>query len=315
MTEPAVVTLAVPCRADEPALGRTLERAHQSWLAAPHARTHALELLVCLNGSRPERPLADLRTFVAGAGLELVELGGEEAGRAPAAGPRGMAAALLCARAGKPIAWNILRRHARGHVALFLDADVAFAPETFGLLLNALAADPGAALASARTRCAPRPGLFERVMAAPYGVRFPNLSPQLYAARVAELPLAIPEDLLEPELWIALLLGHERVVRVPGAEVTVRLPATLGDFFRQRIRIEMGKVQLSHEYPGLERGAAPQPGVRDVVGSLGVIGTAWATAYLALRAAAHAVAWWRYRRGPRGNLWPQPVTTKQWGPT
>jgi hypothetical protein len=198
---------------------------------------------------------------------------------------------------------------------LFLDADVVFAPGTFGLLLDALAGHPAAALASARTRCAPRPGFFEHVMAAPYGVDFPNLSPQLYAARVAELPLAIPEDLLDPEHWLELTLGHERIVRVPGAQVTVRLPATLGDFFRQRIRIEMGKVQLAHEYPGLDRRGAPQPGARTVVAALGPAGTARLAAYLGLRAVAHAIAWWRYRRGRRGDLWPQPGTTKQWGPT
>ena len=47
-----------------------------------------------------------------------------------------------------------------------------------------------------------------------------------------------------------------------GARVVIRVPATLGDFVRQRIRIEMGKVQLAAEYPDVRRRAVPQPGLR-----------------------------------------------------
>src|SRR5439155_7185333 len=114
-----------------------------------------------------------------------------------------------------------------------------------------LAVHPAAVLASAKTTCVARPGLFERIMAAPYGVDFPNLSAQLYAARVEALPAAMPEDLIEPERWLELVLGRERLVRVPGVLVAVRLPGTLADFWKQRVRIEMGKVQLAHAYPGL----------------------------------------------------------------
>ena len=87
--------------------------------------------------------------------------------------------ALHCRRAGKPLAWNVLRQRARGELAIFMDADVTFTPHAFGLLLGALAAHPEAAIASGKTTCAPRRGLFEAIMAAPYAVDFPNLSPQL----------------------------------------------------------------------------------------------------------------------------------------
>src|SRR5207249_4219579 len=100
-------------------------------------------------------------------------------------------AALLVGRAGKPLAWNVLRQHARAPVAIFFDADVWFAPDAFRLLLGALAAAPSAGLASGKTICAPRPRPFERIMAAPYGVDFPNLSAQLYAARLGALPPAM----------------------------------------------------------------------------------------------------------------------------
>src|SRR6185503_17929262 len=173
-------------------------------------------------------------------------------------------------------------------------------------------AHPDAAIATARTTCAPRPGLFESIMAAPYGVEFPNISPQLYADRLAAMPATIPEDLLEPERWIELQLGRERVVRAPGAEVAVRLPGTLADFFRQRIRIEMGKVQFAYEYPGIETRGRPQPELRTVLASLGAGARARLGAYLALRTVAHALAWWRYRRGRTAGIWRQAATTKRW---
>src|SRR5437870_4558414 len=181
-----------------------------------------------------------------------------------------------------------------------------------GRTLAAALASPQAALASAKTTCAPRAGIFEGIMAAPYGVDFPNLSPQLYAARVAALPPAMPEDLIEPERWLELVLGCNRIVRVPAARVAVRLPGTLADFFRQRIRIEMGKVQLARQYPELAARGAPQPRARAALASLGPGGLVRLAAYLGLRSAAHAVAWWRYRRGATAGIWRQAATTKRW---
>ena len=48
---PAIVTLAIPCRADEPALARTVALALDGWRAAE--RGERLEVLVCLNGAPP----------------------------------------------------------------------------------------------------------------------------------------------------------------------------------------------------------------------------------------------------------------------
>ena len=149
-------------------------------------------------------------------------------------------------------------------------------------------------------------------MAVPYGVECPNISPQLYAGRLAALPASIPEDLLEPERWIELRVGRDLVVRAPGAEVAVRLPGTLADFFRQRIRIEMGKVQFTHEYPGIETRGREQPGLRTVLARLGHGARARLAAYLALRSVAHGLAWWRYRRGRTAGIWRQAATTKRW---
>jgi hypothetical protein len=305
------VTLAVPCRTDEPALERTLDAAWVSWQAAAQAATHALEVLVCLNGSAGgSRALTDLRAFAAARGVALAELPAD-ADAAVTNAP--LAVTALCTpRAGKAIAWELLRRGARGATMLFLDADVSFPGDTFGLLLDALAARPEAILASARTTCDARPTAFERVVAVPYRIDFPNLSPQLYAARRDGLPASMPQDLFDPEHWLELTVGAEHMVRAPGARVVIRLPATLGDFFRQRIRIEMGKVQLAAEYPDVRRRAVPQPGLRTAMSELGPVDLLRLGTYLALRETAHAIAWRRYRRGRTADVWRQAGTTKRW---
>ena len=306
-----VVTLAVPCRRDEPALGRTLAGAAASCRRAGMAR---VEVLVCMNGAGGDRPRDDACRFAAAARAPFAELDVDAEGPPPAspADTPLTVRVLATRRAGKPVAWNVLRGAARGPMAIFLDADVTFGEDAFGLLLDTLARTPGAMLASAKTTCAPRPGRFEAIMAVPYGVDFPNLSPQLYAARVAALPPAMPEDLIEPERWLELVLGCNRIVRVPAARVAVRLPGTLADFFRQRIRIEMGKVQLARQYPELAARGAPQPRARAALASLGPGGLVRLAAYLGLRSAAHAVAWWRYRRGATAGIWRQAATTKRW---
>ena len=308
------VTLADPCRTDEPALGHTLELAWTSWCAGP-AAGRPLEVLVCLNGDPGSgRGMADLRAFARGLGVEAHVVDVDGAARtswpAPAAPP--VVVALCTARAGKAIAWNLLRRAARGAAIVFMDADVWFAPDTLGRLLAALDAAPHAVLASARTRCAARSSGFEQVMAAPYAVDFPNLSPQLYAARRAMLPDTMPEDLLEPERWLELTAGADAIVRAAGAAVVVRLPATLRDFYRQRIRIELAKVQIAREYPALLARGASQPGPRDVLRQLRPSQLARLGVYLLLRQSAHVVARRWYARGRVHDVWRQAASTKEW---
>jgi hypothetical protein len=307
------VMLAVPCRTDEPALGRTLELAWASWCDVASGRARGLDLFVCLNGpGAGAAALEQLRAFVRARGTALIEIDADRGQAAPLADAPLVAAVWRTQRAGKAAAWTLLRQRGRAPQALFLDADVSFGRDAFGCLLAGLDAVPGAALASARTACAPRATTFERIMAAPYGVEFPNLSPQLYAARVAALPSSMPDDLIEPERWLELVLGPSRVVRLPSIEVVVRLPGTLADFFRQRVRIEMGKVQLAAEYPGLSARSARQPGARGALARLGPRALARLAGYLALRSAARVVAEWRYRRGCTAGVWRQAGTTKEW---
>jgi hypothetical protein len=300
------VALAIPCRTDEPALGRTLEAA---WRRLDDAGVGAAPTLVCLNGpdaaSSPAWRDAERLAHAAARPVRLVDA---DAVPEPANG----VTVLATPRVGKAIAWNVLRAHARAEVVVFLDADVELGPDAIGLLLRALAAAPDAVLASPKTSCAPRATAFERIMAVPYRIDFPNLSGQLYAARLARLPATMPEDLIEPERWLELVVGRDRIVREPAARVVVRLPGTLADFYRQRIRIEMGKVQLARDYPGLAARGNAQPRLRAALGALGPIDLVRLAVYLALRESAYAVAHRRYRQRRTAGVWVQAASTKQW---
>lgn len=309
-----LLTLAVPCRTDEPALRRTLDVALADLAAAPRAAAAAVEVVVCLNGPAAARSPAwdDVVALAARHGVEAAAVDADAGAAWPSPPARFGVVALLTRRAGKPIAWNLLRGGARSAVAVFLDADVDIAPGSIGLLLDALHAHPEAAIASPKTTCVARATAFERVMAAPYLVDYPNLSGQLYVARVAALPARMPEDVIIDERWLELTVGAERVVRIPEARVVVRLPATLRDFVRQRVRIELGKVQLARAYAGLEARSAPQPAPCTALASLGAAGAMRGLAYLLLRQGCRLIAVRRWRQGRTADVWRQAASTKRW---
>jgi hypothetical protein len=309
MTRP-VVTLAVPCRTDEPDLGRTLDDA---WARCDEAGV-AATTIVCLNGTGLDdcaaRRALETGARRTGRRIRSVDLDRDDD---PGGDPEAEEILVLrTVRAGKAIAWNALRARLGTPLVVFLDADVALGPGAVARLLEALGRHPTAILASPKTACAPRPTAFERIMAAPYGVDFPNLSGQLYAARVAGLPQRMPEDLIEPERWLELEVGSERMVREPAARVIVRLPGTLRDFYRQRIRIEMGKVQIERDYPALGARGNPQPRLRTAVRSLSLPDLGRLAIYLALRESAHVLARRRYGRRPTSAVWIQAASTKEW---
>jgi len=310
MSTPASVTVAIPCRTDEPALGRTLDEA---WGSATDAGL-APATLVCLNGQGGDTSSATAQLAAAaartGRTLRTVDL--DAGARAETTGDPRTIVVLRTRRPGKAIAWNWLRGALATDVVVFLDADVSLGPHALGRLLAALAAAPDAILASPKTTCAARPTFFERIMAAPYGIDFPNLSGQLYAARIAGLPPRMPDDLIEPERWLELAIGAARMVREPKALVVVRLPGSLRDFYRQRIRIEMGKVQLERDYPDLATRGNAQPRLRTALASLGIADVLRLGAYLALRESAHAIARRRYGRQTTADAWVQAGSTKEW---
>ncbi len=315
---PACVTVAIPCRTDEPSLGMVVDQVLANCRGAGFLGQSSLEWLVCVNGAGvgPDcRPVAALRERCAAHGIPLEEscIDGDVA-PAPATPPRGVALARLFVTSaeGKAGAWNLLRAAAAGDPVFMCDADVTFGPDAFARLWTGLRADPEVAVYSPKTDCRHDGSLLERIVAGPFRLDCPNLSGQLYAMRPHRVPRHMPEDLIEPERWLELAVGAERVGRDPRARVYVRLTSTLGDFFRQRVRIEMGKVQLRRVYPALLPRSRPQPGVR-AAWSLPAAERARLLAYVALRTAAHAWAWWRYRWGEVEGIWRQARTTKIWG--
>jgi hypothetical protein len=310
MSMHAPVTIAIPCRTDEPALGRTLDAA---WASATDAGV-APATLVCLNGAGGDTSsaAAQLGAAAARTGRTLHTVDVDAGARPETTGDPRAIVVLRTRRPGKAIAWNWLRDALATDDVVFLDADVSLGPHALGRLLAALAAASDAILASPKTTCAARPTFFERIMAAPYGVDFPNLSGQLYAARVAGLPPRMPEDLIEPERWLELVIGASHMVREPKALVIVRLPGSLRDFYRQRIRIEMGKVQLERDYPELATRGNAQPRLRTALASLGVTDALRLGAYVVLRESAHAIARRRYGRQTTADAWVQAGSTKEW---
>src|SRR5206468_900029 len=96
--------------------------------ALPAGEGASVELLVCINGPDPlaSAALRDLRAFARETAASFAEVtaDGVRPAALPPARPPLAVVALLTTRAGKPLAWNVLRRQARAPVAIFFDADV-----------------------------------------------------------------------------------------------------------------------------------------------------------------------------------------------
>ena len=302
------VTLLMPCRTDEPAVEATLGQVQAAW---QHGGLGTPRLSVCVNGAGgADAPIARaLRAWSAVQDLPFAQVDIDTAAVPPFdwSGVR----VLRTERPGKARAWNWLRRTTRTPAVIFLDADVEFAPDVPAALLQALVSAPAATLASARTQAIVRASALERIQAVPYAFPFENLSPQLYAARTDRLPAAIPEDLLDPERWLELIVGYRRIVHAPGAIVSVRLAATWRDFFRQRIRLEQAKRQLACEYPGLGGRGQPPPQQGTVRRHYAPADLARLVAYLGLRTVAAAIGRWRQRTGRVEVAWRQATSTKE----
>jgi hypothetical protein len=311
-----IVTIAVPCRADEPGLRVVLDDILAQCRTAPLSRARVIELLFCINGITPgaaARPVSALREGCAAHGIPLAEewiAADDVPASAGARAPR-YARALLTAAEGKAHAWNLLRQASTGDPVLVCDADVTFSAGAFARLHAGLGASPDMVLFSPKTDCRHGGSVLERILAEPYRLDFPNLSGQLYAMRPDRAPARMPEGLLEPERWLELEVGPQHVGRDPTARVYVRLTTTLRDFFRQRVRIEMAKIQLQDAYRHLLARSRPQPGFA-ALGALTFAQRCRLTAYVGLRSIAHARAWWLYHRGRRAGIWVQPRTTKYW---
>src|SRR6185436_19256913 len=82
---------------------------------------------------------------------------------------------------------------------------------------------------------------------------FGNVPGRLYALRVAALPEAMPPTVLHEDAYLTVRLGRARFAKVHEALVYLRPPTTWSEYLRQRVRNEVGKLQLTHEFPELHR--------------------------------------------------------------
>ncbi len=107
--------------------------------------------------------------------------------------------------------------------------------------------------AAARAPITAADGLVARVAALPHRFDFGNVPGRLYALRAAALPEPMPESVLHEDAYLSVRLGRARFAKEPGAVVRLRPPTTWSEYLRQRIRNEVGKLQLVHEFPELYR--------------------------------------------------------------
>jgi glycosyltransferase involved in cell wall biosynthesis len=220
---PVAITIAVLCRSDEPCLGRTMVA-----LAEAARRLQAcgrqIAFSICVNGG-PGPAHQAAKSFAAAQGEGRVMIGTLE-------------------RADKAAAWNWARARCSTPWIAFCDADVEPEPDALVRLAEALERSPGASVASARLVAElSEASLVARAASLPHRFDFHVVRGPLYLLRAKALE-QIPEGLLLEDAWISAELGSDRIVSVPEAVVAYRPAATLGDYFRERIRTEAGKMQI-----------------------------------------------------------------------
>lgn len=220
------ITIAVPCRSDEPGLARTLDALAEA--AAPlEARGHEVSFAVCVNG--PAGPAhAAAEAFATGAG-------------------RGRMSLFDLEKADKAAAWNRLRGGCETEWIAFCDADVEPAADALACLADSLETRPDAVVATARLEPDLSGASFvARAAALPHRFDFGVVRGPLYLLRADALN-RMPEGLLLEDAWLSAELsarGTGSVLSVWSAVVKYRPAHTLGDYFRERLRTEAGKIQI-----------------------------------------------------------------------
>ena len=241
------ITIGVPASAVEKELAGALVSLERS---AAHAG-RPYEIVVAVNG--PEEPApaaAGAAAFATAAGLPLVA---DERGPAPPVLP--VVRLLRLAVRSKVAAWNAIRAAARAPVIVFADADVRVARDAIALLAARLGAEPDLAVVGARevALLEPGDGPWARAAALQYRFDFANIPGRLYVLRAAALPEPMPAHVLHEDAYLTVKLGRARFAKERSAVVYLRPPLTWRDYLRQRVRNEVGKLQLAHEFPDLRR--------------------------------------------------------------
>jgi cellulose synthase/poly-beta-1,6-N-acetylglucosamine synthase-like glycosyltransferase len=273
------LTLAIPCRADEPGLTATLE---SLFAACQHRQLPPRlisECIICINGLTPGEmcpPFMAVRDFCDRHGMPIEEVWLEPNERPTQGEAQSVVSSpleeplldghkvstnssllsfvvLLTERRGKPLAWNTLWHRARGKLVLFCDADVRIEGNAVYHLYARLRQESQLALTAAREVpvCQDNGTWWSRMGAIPYRFDFGNAGGRLYLIRKDALSGRMPEDLLLEDAWLTVAVGKHRVAKELRAHVFFLPPATWRDYFAERVRTEGGKLQLSRMHRAL----------------------------------------------------------------
>ena len=193
------LSLAIPCRADEPDLGSTLESLFTASLSSRLPSGCVRELLVCINGVGPAQlcpPLLAVRDFCARHAVSLREIALSSAEQdeshkqyESSSGPEEQGAltcrVLLADWRGKPRAMNTLWQWAGGDLLLFCDADVRLDPQAIACLYACMRTEPQLGLVAAREvpLLEPEASIWSRMGALPYRFNFGNAGGRLFLIR------------------------------------------------------------------------------------------------------------------------------------
>ena len=334
------LSLVVPCRADEPDLGSTLESLLVASLSSQLPAGRVRELLVCINGVGPDRPcpepsrracppLLAVRDFCARHAISLREIALSSAEQAqthkryqssPGAEGRGALTCrvLLAAWRGKPRAMNTLWQWAYGDLLLFCDADVRLDPPAIAHLYAQAQAEPQVGLVAAREvpMLEPKTGIWSGMGALPYRFNFGNAGGRLFLIRKDALSGPMPEDLLLEDAWLTVAVGKQRVRKAVQAQVFFVLPQTWRDYFAERVRAEGGKMQLYRQHARLlANGPVAAYPWAEFLREIRIREYGLVLLALGIRGLARLWAWRRLRRAGFYSLYRPFVSTKRWSAT
>lgn len=323
------LSLAIPCRADEPDLGSTLESLFTASLSSQLPPGCVRELLVCINGVGPAQlcpPLLAVRDFCARHAVSLREIALSSAEQdeshkqyESSSGPEEQGAltcrVLLADWRGKPRAMNTLWQWAGGDLLLFCDADVRLDPQAIACLYACMRTEPQLGLVAAREvpLLEPEASIWSRMGALPYRFNFGNAGGRLFLIRKDALSEPMPEDLLLEDAWLTVAVGKQRVRKAVPARVFFVLPQTWRDYFAERVRAEGGKIQIRRQHAHLlANGPVAAYPWAEFLRTIRLREYGLILLALGIRGLARLWAWRRLRRAGFYSLYRPFVSTKRW---
>ena len=166
---------------------------------------------------------------------------------------------------GKSNMWNVFRRTVTTPLAIFLDGDQELAPSASRLLLAALDADPGLALAGGDSLEIYHPGRYlSWLFSAPAEPRT-GVTGRLYGANMANLDAGlrragfteIPRSVLHEDAFLTYALEARELCIVDEARCFCPMPL-IRERLAKEVRSQAAVFQLEAEYPQFGRRMAEQ---------------------------------------------------------